>query len=127
MGILTDMLDCLILQPRDKDSGLLKNYLDGPDDESSAWSFGDVAGTALVTSAVYRLAVLLPETFGDERFVSWAGSNLKAVAKHVHPDGRVGPVALVTSVPSTYAVSHSSEGQSMALLLYAARREFSSS
>ncbi|KPI37088.1 uncharacterized protein AB675_3704 [Cyphellophora attinorum] len=123
-NIIKDMLNCLILQTRGDDSDLLKNYLDGPGSASSAWAFGDAAGTALVTSAVYRLATLLPEVFAKPEYMTWADRNLFAVAKHVHQDGRVGPVAQINGVPSTKAVDTTSEGQSMALLLYAARRDF---
>lgn len=122
--ILESMLECMIAQSRDVHSGLLRNYLDGEKHQSAAWAFGDAAGTSLVTAAVYRLAVLLPEAFMKRGYLLWADQNIQAVAKHVHEDGRVGPVAQINGVPSTKAVEATSEGQSMALLLYAARRDF---
>ena len=57
--LLARMIECLISQSRDTESGLLKNYLDGDESNSGAWAFGDAAGTVLVTSAIYRLAVLV--------------------------------------------------------------------
>ena len=123
-AIIENMMACMLAQARDEVSGLLKNYLDGHDHQSAPRAFGDAAGTALVTSAIYRLAVLLPDTFMKEPYLSWADKNLQAVARHVHEDGRVGPVASINGVPSTHAVDETSEGQSMALLLYSARRDF---
>jgi hypothetical protein len=123
-SMLETMLVCMMAQSRDEQNDLLKNYLDGPGQESEAWAFGDAAGTALVTSAIYRLAVLVPEVFAQQKYVSWADQNLVAVAKHVHEDGRVSPVAQINGVPSKEPVESTSEGQSMALLLYAARRDF---
>lgn len=122
-AIVQTMMTCIMAQARDEASGLLKNYLDGQE-HSASWAFGDAAGTSLLTSAVYRLAVLLPDAFMKEPYLSWADKNLEAVARHVHKDGRVGPVARINGVPSTHAVEQTSEGQSMALLLYAARRDF---
>lgn len=123
-AIIQSILSCLIAQERDEKSGLLKNYLDGHQHRSAPWAFGDTAGTSLVTSAIYRLAVLLPDTFMKEDYLLWADKNLEAVARHIDRDGRVGPVARINGVPSTHAVDQTSEGQSMALLLYAARRDF---
>jgi hypothetical protein len=125
--LLQNMLNCLIAQDRDPKSGLIKNYLDGEGHRSSAWAYGDAAGTSMVTSAVYRLAVLLPDIFDLPEYTIWADMNAKAVAEHVHPDGRVGPVALVTSVPSKSPSNHTSEGQSMAILLNAAHRDYQQS
>jgi hypothetical protein len=122
--IIISMLNCMLGQSRDADTGLLKNYLDGEGGESAAWAFGDTAGTSLVTSAVYRLAVLQPEVFMKAQYISWANRNLQAVAEHVYANGRVGPVAQINGVPAKDAMSSTSEGQSMALLLYAARRDF---
>ncbi|KIX04659.1 uncharacterized protein Z518_05529 [Rhinocladiella mackenziei CBS 650.93] len=58
--IVMSMLNCTMKQPPDQKSGLLENYLDGPSHPSAEYAYGDTAGTALMISAVYRLAVLLP-------------------------------------------------------------------
>lgn len=123
-AIIQSILECMMAQPRDEQSGLIKNYLDGETHRSAAWAFGDAAGTSLVTSTIYRLAVILPSVFMKGRYLSWADKNLEAIAHHVHEDGRVGPVARINGVPSIHAVNQTSEGQSMAILLYAARRDF---
>ena len=124
--LLTKLLDCLMSQSRDEKSSLLKNYLDGEGSPSAQWAFGDAAGTALITSAIYRLAVLVPEQFGTPEYLDWANSNLEAVAKHVDGDGKVSPVASVDGVPSKHAVEQTSEGQSMVILMYAAWRDCAS-
>ena len=117
------MLDCLIPQSRDTASGLLKNYLDGADHISAQWAFGDAAGTALVTSAVYRLAVLYPEHFCQSAYLLWAQSDLDAVVRQIDDHGRVRSVPSVDGVPSKYAAQQTSEGQSMVILMYAAWRD----
>ncbi|KAH0844595.1 glycosyl hydrolase family 88 [Fonsecaea pedrosoi] len=122
-GIIDDMLKCTMAQSRDEKSGLLKNYLDGPSHRPSLWAYGDAAGTALMASAVYRLAVLLPEVYGRPRFLDWAELNRHAVAQHINQDGSVDPVADVDHVPSTSPVNQTSEGQSMAILMYSAWRD----
>ncbi|EXJ71715.1 uncharacterized protein A1O5_05523 [Cladophialophora psammophila CBS 110553] len=122
-GIIDAMLQCTVKQRRDEKSGLLKNYLDGLSHRSAAWTYGDAAGTALMASAAYRLAVLLPEVYGVPSFLDWAEQNRRAVAKHVSHDGRVSPVADVGHVPSKNPVNQTSEGQSMAILMYSAWRD----
>ncbi|OQV10556.1 hypothetical protein CLAIMM_14536 [Cladophialophora immunda] len=121
--IIDGMLECTMVQHRDEMSGLLKNYLDGPSHRSSAWAYGDAAGTALMTSAVYRMAVLLPQVYGRPHFLDWAEQNRYAVSKHISHDGRVDPVADVGHVPSKSPVNQTSEGQSMVILMYSAWRD----
>jgi rhamnogalacturonyl hydrolase YesR len=120
---ITRMLNCSMAQSRDPHSGLLKNYLDGEGHPSVAWAYGDAAGTALATSAIYRLAVLVPEQFSRSTYLAWAAQNLAAVANHVDGEGKVSPVASVDVVPSKHAAEQTSEGQSVAILLYAAWRD----
>ena len=121
--LITSMLQCMMSQKRDEQSDLLKNYLDGPSHRSAAWAYGDAAGTALMASAVYRLAVLLPDTYGSLSYLSWADQNRRAVARHVDYEGTVGPVADVGHVPSKGPVNQTSEGQSMVILMYSAWRD----
>lgn len=122
LDILTSMLECTMGQARDSASGLLENYLDGPSHLPARYAFGDTAGTALMAAAVYRLAVLFPEMFATPLFLDWADTNWLAVSKHVDRDGTAGPVADVSHVPSEVSVPRTSEGQSMVLLMYSARR-----
>ncbi|KAF2455442.1 hypothetical protein BDY21DRAFT_65950 [Lineolata rhizophorae] len=104
--------------------GLLRNYLG---DES--W-FGEVSGTALLASVVYRVAVLEPEPYGDgswDGYLAWAHSKRAAVERHV--DAATGIAA-----PAVQPLDHllreplmtgSPEGQSFVVLLYAAYRDWS--
>lgn len=123
MKILASMLHCTMVQARDEQSGLLKNYLDGPAHRSAAYAYGDTAGTALMAASVYRLAVLSPHVFGSPLFLAWAEASRQAVAAHVNIDGRAGPVADVSHIPSRNAVEQTSEGQSMVVLMYSAWRD----
>jgi hypothetical protein len=81
----------------------------------------------LNTSAVYRLAVLVPEQSGDSRFLNWARQRFDAVVKHTDDEGKVGSVASVNEIPSKHAAEQTSEWQSMAILIYAAWRDCVSS
>lgn len=123
VGILSAMLRCHMAYPRDAGSHLIKNYVDGPEHESAQYAFGDTAGTAMITAAIYRLAVLLPGDFATHDIMVWADANRKAVAKHVNSAGKVSPVADVLAVPCKVAAEQTSEGQSMAILMYSAYRD----
>jgi rhamnogalacturonyl hydrolase YesR len=123
-GQLLSMLQCIRQQDR-SESGLLRNYLDGEASRSRAWAYGETAGTALVTSVVYRLAVLLPKEYSrkKEPWLAWAEGLRRSVVDHVDRDGKVGPVADVSHVPSEKTVGQTSEGQSMAVLMHSAWRD----
>lgn len=121
--LLSRMVRCLQAQSRDPKTGLLKNYQNGPRSPSAEWAYGDAAGTALTTSAIYRLAVLMPVHFKSTHLLEWADENYRAVAKHIDSLGKVSPVASVHGVPSKYPADQTSEGQSMVLLMYAAHRD----
>jgi hypothetical protein len=43
LGIITEMLDCTMVQSRDPETDLLRNHLDGSAAASAAYAFGDVA------------------------------------------------------------------------------------
>ncbi len=128
------MLSCVTvashqLETEDQLSGLLKNYLfDVPTSrhhphQSGDRAFGDTAGTALMVSAVYRLAMLLPDIFAIQAFLSWAQAKCLAVSNHIDLHGVAGPVADVSHVPSRGPVPQTSEGQSMVILMYSALRD----
>ncbi|KAK5054676.1 hypothetical protein LTR84_001568 [Exophiala bonariae] len=123
VDILIKMIKCAMHQARDEGSGLLKNYLDGRSSASAPWAYGEAAGTALMASAVYRLAVLLPDTFATSEFLGWANTIRKAVLSHVDSLGNVSPVADVSHIPSKEPAEQTSEGQSMVLLMYSAWRD----
>jgi len=122
-NVLTSMLNCTMSQSRDSESGLLKNYLDGLSHVSADYAFGDTAGSALMASAVYRLALLMPDRFGTPPNLDWADTTRLAVSRRVNQNGTVRPVADVSHVPSKMPVDHTSEGQSMVILMYSAWRD----
>jgi rhamnogalacturonyl hydrolase YesR len=98
---------------------LLRNYLD---DETA---FAEVAGTALMAAAAFRMAVLHPAVF-DERYTAWASAKLQAVARHVDPQtGIAGPV--VNSLRESQRLplgGINPEAQAFVVLLYAAWRDW---
>jgi rhamnogalacturonyl hydrolase YesR len=122
-NLIASMLQCTVQTARDRQTGLLRNYLDGISHRSASWAYGDAAGTALMASAVYRLAVLLPEVYAVTVFLGWADRHRQAVVRHIDRDGKVGPVADVGHVPSKSPVGQTSEGQSMVILMYSAWRD----
>ncbi|KAJ9609739.1 hypothetical protein H2200_006067 [Cladophialophora chaetospira] len=122
INLIASMLQCTRNQARDEGSDLLKNYLDGVSHQSAAWAYGDAAGTALMAAAVYRLAVLLPETYGVPLWLKWADQSRRAVARHIDENGVVSPVADVGHVPSKSPAKRTSEGQSMVVLMFSAWR-----
>ncbi|KXT11141.1 hypothetical protein AC579_4950 [Pseudocercospora musae] len=114
--------------------GLLRNYLN-----DTTW-FGETSGTALMTAAIYRLAVLQQEasTLFDgsaakvpklDRIVTtemlgWADTNRKTIAAHINSDGIAGPaVNPLGWGDRTPYVKGSPEGQSFVVMLYAAWRD----
>ncbi|KAK5091731.1 hypothetical protein LTR05_001916 [Lithohypha guttulata] len=119
-GMVSEMLSSLVSQNLDT-SALLKNYLNTPGSEATQWAFGDAAGSALVASSVYRLAQL--GALNDPGMLSWADQLYDVVAKHISADGLLRSVATMRDVPSRYPVNATSEGQSFAIMMYAARRD----
>ena len=111
-------------QSRDPETSLLRNYLDGEASPSAAYAFGDVTDTALMTSALYRLAVLLPDRFATEKYLSWADQNYGAVASHVDREGKAGPVTTPYEMPGKKSLEMSPEGQSMVLPMAMAWRDY---
>ena len=123
IDLVASVLQGTVSQARDRETSLLKNYLDGQSHRSAPWAYGDAAGAALMASTVYRLAVVLPEIYAVPPWLSWADQNLRAVAKHIGQDDGVSAVADVGHVPSKSPVNQTSEGQIMTTLMYSAWRE----
>jgi hypothetical protein len=102
-------------------SELLRNYLD---DETS---FGEVAGTALVTATVFRLALLEPDVCG-ERYTAWAVRKMVVVESNI--DRETGIVAPVCNPLKPQErdplLGVSPEAQCFVVLMYAAYRDWSS-
>ncbi|MCJ1321838.1 hypothetical protein MMC15_007183 [Xylographa vitiligo] len=105
--------------PAKPQAGLLRNYLDEGD------ASGDAAGTALLAAVVYRMAVLVPERV-DGGMVERADGWREAVRACVKSeDGLVVPVAnIVVWQERDVFWRGSSEGQSFAVMMVAAWRDF---
>ena len=115
---IREILDAAILIDNDN-TGLLRNYL-GDD----SW-FGETSGTALLAATAYRMAVLRPDIFGQDKYVSWAHEKRQAVFDRVDDDG--------FAMPQVNSLKHdsreplktgSAEGQAFLLLLGAAWRDY---
>lgn len=121
-GSLLDMTKAILdaaIQADSHSSGLLRNYLD-----DDSW-FGDVAGTALMASAAFRMAVLNANIFG-EKHTAWATAKMHTVARHVDPEtGIAAPVvnSLKERQP-TPLHGINPEAQAFVVLLYTAYRDW---
>ncbi|KAF2161649.1 hypothetical protein M409DRAFT_28044 [Zasmidium cellare ATCC 36951] len=115
-------------------NGLLRNYWD-----QEGWE-GEISGTALVSAAVYRAAVLQREAavvFDGVRvegsnytrpitpaMLSWADQNRKVLAGHVNELGIGSPAVNPLDWKSrAYVDDGSPEGQAFLVMLYAAWRD----
>lgn len=111
--------------PVDPQTGFYRNYIVGgsesQNNNSVTW-FGDGAGTAALTAAALRLAVMKPAL--APQLVSFAKPLLIALAKHTNNDGllspTVDPLDWYTTVPHT---SGSPEGQAFISMAGAAWRD----
>lgn len=124
ISLLEEMVNSALAQLKisyGESQKLLPNYLDEPESEVASWAFGDAAGTALIVSSIYRLGQL--GSLGDRSMISWADSLYNVVAQHIDEDGFLGQVTTVSEVPGKVAVNATAEGQSFALLMFAARRD----
>ncbi|KAL6712036.1 hypothetical protein ACN47E_003079 [Coniothyrium glycines] len=103
------------------DSGLLRNYLD-----DDSW-FGEVAGTALLAAATFRIAVLALGSF-EVKHTDWAQRKVEIVSNFV--DANTGIAAPVVNSLSegqrTPLNGINPEGQAFVVLLYAAWRDWKS-
>ncbi|KAG6910735.1 hypothetical protein DXG01_008267 [Tephrocybe rancida] len=110
------------------DGGLVRNYLD--DDDASGHGFGEISGSSLLASVVYRMAVLQPQACG-QKYVIWA-DGIRGVLggkdangnPHITDDGvatpAVNPLAWKDTTPFT---TGSPEGQALVVLMYSAWRD----
>ncbi|KAJ7663893.1 Six-hairpin glycosidase-like protein [Mycena polygramma] len=117
---IKEILDAALGAPLD--GGLVRNYVD---DTDSAHGFGEIAGSALLASVAYRMAVLQPATFGAA-YVAWADG----IRKELNRDGHVTEDGVVTPAVNPYNWSDttpdtdgSPEGQAMVVMMYAAWRD----
>ncbi|KAJ7233097.1 family 88 glycosyl hydrolase [Mycena rebaudengoi] len=102
------------------DGGLLRNYLD---DTSPAHGFGEIAGSSLLASVAYRMAVLQPAAFGAE-YVKWADGVRGVLADGHVVNGVATPAVNPHDWHDTKPDTNGSpEGQGMVVLMYAAWRD----
>lgn len=101
-------------------SGLLRNYLN-----DTSW-FGETSGTALISSVVYRMAILAPDIFGQGSiYIAWAEKLRKSVVAHVDANGILSPaINPLNWDDDTPITTGSPEGQSFGVLLAAAYRDW---
>lgn len=72
IGYIQEMLNAILSAKRDGD--LLRNYID---DYDSKHGYGELAGMTMISSAVFRMAVLAPQIFSrDSEYVKFAMNTL---------------------------------------------------
>ncbi|KAK0445631.1 uncharacterized protein EV420DRAFT_1648351 [Desarmillaria tabescens] len=108
--------------------GLVRNYVD--DIRGDGHGFGEISGTSMIASVIYRMAVLQPESF-NQTYISWA-DDVRATLSgndtegnpHVTANGTVtpavNPLGWLDTEPWT---AGSPEGQCFVVLMYAAWRD----
>ena len=105
------------------DHGLVRNYMDQADD-SEGHGFGEISGSALLASVVYRMAVLQPQSCGS-RYIAWA-DGVRGVlgGMHVTDEGVATPAVnpLGWQDPRPYTEG-SPEGQAFVVMMYSAWRD----
>ncbi|KAJ8095568.1 hypothetical protein PM082_023098 [Marasmius tenuissimus] len=110
------------------DNGLLRNYLDNTWNDGHG--FGEISGSAMLASVVYRMAILQPEVFGEE-YISWADGIRKAISGNDHNgDPRVTLTGVVRPAVNPLGwfdtnpfETGSPEGQAFVVLMYAGWRD----
>ncbi|TEB31030.1 hypothetical protein FA13DRAFT_1732979 [Coprinellus micaceus] len=122
--ILSSIVDSASL-----DNGLVRNYVDDVSNTDGR-GFGEVSGSALLASVMYRMAVLAPGTFG-EKYVEWADNLRYTLGRwsgggyvHVTSNGTVTPTVNPYGWGDTQPWTRGSpEGQAFVVLMYAAWRD----
>ncbi|KAF9255569.1 Six-hairpin glycosidase [Marasmius fiardii PR-910] len=110
------------------DNGLLRNYLDNTWEDGHG--FGEISGSSMLASVVYRMAVMRPELFGST-YIAWADGIRKAISGNdyqglarVTVEGIVQPaVNPLGWLDTNPFVTGSPEGQAFVILMYAAWRD----
>ena len=107
--------------------GLVRNYIDSLDAPNG---FGEISGSLMIASVIYRMAVLQPEVFGVE-YIAWADAMRGTISgldvngnPHVTDNGIVTPaVNPLDWFDTTPFTSGSPEGQSFTVLMYTGWRD----
>jgi rhamnogalacturonyl hydrolase YesR len=123
--VIKEIIDGAMNSP--PDDGLLRNYLN---DTATAHGYGELSGSTLLASVVYRMAVLKPDCFTWE-YIEWAegirtllGRNDAHGNPHVTANGTITPtVNPLNWYDTTPFTAGSPEGQNFVVLLYAAWRD----
>ncbi|PPR04273.1 hypothetical protein CVT26_004063 [Gymnopilus dilepis] len=135
-GYIKEIIDGAMAAPQD--GGLLRNYLDDTSDDGLG--FGEISGSSLLASVVYRMAVLQPNIFSPNSsssrssgtsYIAWADSLRQTVSgndgngnPHINANGivtpAVNPLWWKDTNPDT---SGSPEGQNFVVLMYTAWRD----
>lgn len=120
---ITEILDAVVAS--DLDSGLVRNYIDADQSISSDHTFGEISGSSLIASVIYRLAPSLSASY-----IEWADgirsvlSGVDAATGQwiVDQEGRASP-AIDPLAWGGNAVAESPEGQAFVVMLYSAWRD----
>jgi hypothetical protein len=121
---ITEIVDGAIASPMD--DGLLRNYLG--DTSGDGHGFGEVSGSTLLASVVYRMAVLWPKIFAKSGsdYLHFADGIRKTLGGggHITFNGTavptVNPLDWLDTTPFT---TGSPEGQNFVVLMYVAWRD----
>ncbi|KAK0200675.1 hypothetical protein DFS33DRAFT_1265762 [Desarmillaria ectypa] len=108
--------------------GLARNYLD--DVWEDGHGFGEISGTSMIASVIYRMAVLQPNLF-NQTYVLWADQVRATLAgndtegnPHIITNGTVTPAVNPLGWGDTKPwTAGSPEGQCFVVLMYAAWRD----
>lgn len=128
-SFIKEILDAVVFTAP-LDSGLVRNYIMDAENTDGR-GFGEVAGSALIASVVYRMAVVDPRTFGGA-YVAWAEGIRRTLGLrdqgggylHVKDDGTVVPtVNPYWWLDSSPWMSGSPEAQSFVGMMCAAWRD----
>ncbi|KAJ4990199.1 hypothetical protein SVAN01_04290 [Stagonosporopsis vannaccii] len=119
--VLMEMVEGIIKGTVEQDtdaSGLLRNYLG-----DEVW-WGEVAGTALLAAAVFRMAVMAPEVFG--KYAGWAVEKMRVVSHNIDKEtGIAAPVVNALNEGQRTSLDGTNpEGQAFVVLMYAAWQDW---
>ncbi|KAL9072207.1 MAG: hypothetical protein Q9161_003680 [Pseudevernia consocians] len=119
LQVIFDIIDGASSAKKNGSPPLLCNYL------NDGSYFGDVASTALVASAVYRLAVMFPKECSSQH-IRFAESCWESVQAHINDrNGDVGPTPMPgVALSHTPSMEGSSQGHSFVVMLFAAHRDW---
>lgn len=119
-AMVKEIIDGAMAEPTD--GGLLRNYLN---DTTTAHGFGEISGSTMLASVVYRMAVLQPRVFGAS-YIKWA----EGIRKVIGQDGHVTDTGIVTPAVNPLGwgdtepfTTGSPEGQAFTVLMYTAWRD----